>query len=72
MNNSQIGSMFGLDGEECPPGTVPIHRVRSVLSEEKVLKNHILSKNLPGLQVRYLIQSRLFIPINFILSLLVI
>ncbi|XP_027925184.1 uncharacterized protein LOC114182502 isoform X2 [Vigna unguiculata] len=50
VNNSQIGSMFGLDGEECPPGTVPIHRVRSVLSEEKILKNHILSKNLPGLQ----------------------
>jgi len=56
VNNSQIGSTFGFDKEECPRGTILIQRAKYNLSEEKIL-NDILVKDIPGVHVRYLIQS---------------
>ena len=64
MNNSQIGSIFGFGKEECPKGTVPIQRTKYDISDEKLLNDHILLKDIPGVHVRYLIQSWFLIPIN--------
>ncbi|KAG2384551.1 uncharacterized protein HKW66_Vig0146850 [Vigna angularis] len=60
VNNSQIGSMFDLDNEECPQGTVPVQRMKYNFSaEEKLLNNDILIKDIPGVHV-----AEAFVPQN--------
>lgn len=73
VNNSQIGSMFHHNKEECPPGTVPIQRMKYNFSEEKLLNDDILIKDIPGVHVRYISYIILIVYfINYILSWLVI
>jgi len=56
-NSLEIESMFGLDEEICPDGTVPIQRtIKDHITEEKLsLNHHMLVKSNPGVHVIYLI-----------------
>ncbi|KAG2383848.1 uncharacterized protein HKW66_Vig0257200 [Vigna angularis] len=46
-------SMFGLNKDECPKGTVPILRTTKddLIWEKSILNNHILLEDLPGVHV---------------------
>ncbi|XP_014496708.1 uncharacterized protein LOC106758285 [Vigna radiata var. radiata] len=61
VNNSEIGSMFGLYREKCPEGTVPIQRVKYDFTKGNLLLNsHTLVKDIPGVHI-----AELFIPKNY-------
>lgn len=66
MNDSGIGSLFGLDKDECPEGTVPILRTTNEDDEKSLLNDDILLQGSSGVHVRYLIQCWFFICINYI------
>ncbi|XP_014497931.1 uncharacterized protein LOC106759323 [Vigna radiata var. radiata] len=52
--------MFHHNKEECPPGTVPIQRMKYNFSEEKLLNDDILIKDIPGVHV-----AETFIPQSY-------
>jgi len=55
VKNSSAKSIFGLEKDGCPRGTVPIRRTtKDNLIQSKLLSNdHILNQEVPGLYVSF-------------------
>ncbi|RDX64469.1 hypothetical protein CR513_56972, partial [Mucuna pruriens] len=51
MKNSPDRPIFGLDKDQCPPGTVPIRRTtkEDLIQEELLLNDHIMIRGFPGI-----------------------
>ena len=67
--NSSTKSIFGLEKDECPRGTVPIRRTtKDNLIQNKLLSNnHILVQDLPGVHVSFFLYNKIEDVVNLFL-----